>query len=117
MFNLKKPCNNCPFRKGFGERYRLPEDRLREIMTATSFDCHKTTRTVENSDGSTDRVSTRDSQHCVGLMVILDRLNRPNQMMRIGERMGMIDYSTLDPKGEVYDSWSDAMDAHCGGGR
>ena len=42
MFKLKRPCTNCPFRKGQGELFELGQSRLLEIFDAVAFQCHRT---------------------------------------------------------------------------
>lgn len=45
MLNLhcKKPCKNCPFRKGTMKGW-LGKSRITKILKAESFVCHKTTQ-------------------------------------------------------------------------
>lgn len=111
MFDLKRPCANCPFRKGAGERFRLPRLRLREIRNAVAFQCHKTVNyNTESGDGDAgDR-----PQQCAGLMAVLRREGRQNQIMQVAERLGT-SLEGLDPRGEAYDSWDEVVAAHCGG--
>lgn len=40
--HIKKPCRDCPFRKDTLKGW-LGEERIREIITADSFVCHKKT--------------------------------------------------------------------------
>jgi hypothetical protein len=42
MFDMKRPCVDCPFRKGVGETFQLSMERLKEIKHGTAFPCHKT---------------------------------------------------------------------------
>ena len=99
MFNLKQPCNNCPFRKGQGQNFRLSEGRLAEILNAPAFQCHKTL------DGS--------AEQCAGLMKILYDAGEPNQIMQVAIRLGVLDPEKLDPKNEAYADLWDVMEAHC----
>lgn len=39
--NAKKPCTDCPFRKG--NHFHLGAERAKEILKADSFVCHKNT--------------------------------------------------------------------------
>lgn len=116
MFDLKSPCANCPFRIGQGELFQLNEARLREIMIAPAFQCHKTV------DYSCDREDREDRegragdkpQQCAGLMAILHRINRPNTIMQIASRLGHLDLDALDPRNEAYAGFVDALRAHGG---
>jgi len=90
-FDLKKPCNNCPFRREGG--VRLTIDRAYEVAeTEGTFTCHKTT--VDTEDG--DRVDGPNAQMCAGFMLYREKTTGPNQMMRIAGRLGMYDPSNLD---------------------
>lgn len=113
MFDLKSPCKSCPFRIGRGEKFRLPPDRLREIMTAEAFQCHAT---VDYSADEGDRVARAGDkpQQCAGLMAVLHRINRPNTIMQIASRLGHLDLDALDPRKEAYAGFLDALDAHMG---
>jgi hypothetical protein len=107
MFDLKRPCVNCPFRKGVGETFQLHPERLREIFNATAFQCHKTVDYSDDEPSSGDR-----PQQCAGLMAVLHRSDRHNQIMQVAERLGHFDPSTVDPDGEAYGSIEEAVEAH-----
>lgn len=102
-FNLKKPCSNCPFRND-DKGIRLTEDRAQEISYGIThqqgtFACHKTT--VSDEDGGL--LSERDSEHCAGALIMLEKMNQPNQMMRISERFGAYDRTKLDMNSPVFE--------------
>ena len=104
MFDLKRPCVNCPFRRGQGGAFRLDPGRLEEIMTGSAFQCHKT---VDYKAG--DR-----PQQCAGLMAVLRREGEDNQIMQVAERLRAARFDDLDPRGEAYASWAEALAAHEG---
>lgn len=102
QYGLVKPCAKCPFRTDV--KPYLRKSRVRELDRALytgEFHCHETT--VEDDDG--ERVVSRDSAHCAGALILLEKLNRPSQMMRIGERLGMYDRTKLDMQAPVYDTF------------
>lgn len=101
MFDLQKPCQNCPFRKGQGSRYKLSKKRLDEIFEASAFQCHKTL--------------DKKPQQCACLMKLLAKGKRPNQIMQVAERLGRLDISSLDPDNEVYTSLDGTVKAHTQG--
>lgn len=41
-------------------------------------------------------VRSKKDQHCAGALIFLEAQERPNQMMRIAERIGCYDPSQLD---------------------
>ena len=102
MFDLKRPCVNCPFRRGQGEAFRLEADRLEEIRTGSAFQCHKT---VDYKAG--DR-----PQQCAGLMAVLRREGEDSQIMQVAERLRAARFDDLDPRGEAYASWAEVLAAH-----
>lgn len=108
MFKLMRPCVNCPFRRGQGELFQLQS--LQEIVEATAFQCHKT---VDYDKGSEGRHGDHPQQ-CAGLMAVLHREKRPNQIMQVAERLGRFDPSKLDPDNEAYESLDEVFRAHCG---
>ena len=111
MFDLKRPCVNCPFRKGVGETFRMPRRRLTEIVGATAFQCHKTVDYSGDEPGPGDR-----PQQCAGLMTVLHRAGCPNQMMQVAQRLGFLDPDQFDPKEEAYASLDEMFEAHGGKG-
>jgi hypothetical protein len=116
VFDLKRPCVTCPFRKGQGERFQLPRSRLTEIMNAQAFQCHKTVEYHDDydDDGEEQHSQGDKPQQCAGLMAVLHRAGMPNQMMRIAERLGSLDPDQLDPRGEAYESVGEVLAAHKG---
>lgn len=111
MFDLKRPCVNCPFRKGQGELFQLSLERLYEIRHyATAFQCHKTIDYGHFNDP--EKRQGKRPQQCAGLMAVLQRDGAANTIMQVAERCG-VDLSGLDPDDEAYASWDDVIAAHC----
>ena len=52
-------------------------------------------------------------QQCAGLMAVLKRENRDNQIMQVAQRLG-VDLSDIDRKREAYESWAAVLEAHGG---
>jgi hypothetical protein len=88
-FDLKKPCDNCPFLKKGG--IRLTQGRIQQIAgymldsQGATFPCHKTTIDTDE-DG---RAATPKSKHCAGALIFAEKNDNANQMMRIAERLGI----------------------------
>ena len=103
-FSMKKPCDSCPFRSDI--TFPLHPRRTQEILDGIlihdqTFACHKTLGDHED-DG--EYVHMGDEQHCAGAMIMAERLNRPNQLMRIMERLGVYDRTKLDMDAPVFAS-------------
>lgn len=106
MFALKRPCVNCPFRADTGHLFGLREGRIREIVEAPAFTCHKT---LDEDDE--DGVPGNHPQQCAGLMALLLNAGRPNQMMQVASRLGALDLDAIEREG-VYTSIDEAIAAH-----
>lgn len=108
MFDLRRPCITCPFRKGQGQLFGLHRARLEEIRRAPAFQCHKTV--VYLDDGGHEQGD--HAQQCAGLMAVLAKEGWENQIMQVGSRLGHLQLDRLDPEHEAYESWQGVLDAH-----
>lgn len=99
MFKLKMTCKDCPFLCGSTTNTTLADERIEEIKEALlqdhSFSCHKT---VDYENGSKEK-----EQHCAGAMIWLYKQGRPNQIMRIAERIGRLNREELKCTGKIID--------------
>ena len=100
-FELRTPCPKCPFRRDV--KPYLRRDRAQEIADGLTrqqqtFACHLT---VKHDDDGEPRYGPHE-QHCAGALIILEAMNRPNQMMRIAERMGVYDRRKLATDAPVF---------------
>jgi hypothetical protein len=99
-FNLKKPCNHCPFRSDispFLKRQRAAEISNALVNMDESFPCHKTV----NYDNDEPLVPAK-AEHCAGALIMLEHMDNPNQMMRIAERLGIYDRFKLEMNSPVF---------------
>lgn len=103
-YSLKKPCANCPFLKDeqASIRKHLHRDRVPDIIDGliygrdSGFSCHKTTNQgYEDDDGN--YVPFGNELECAGALILLEKMNRPTQLMRIMERVGGYDRNLLIP--------------------
>ena len=96
-FNKTHPCDNCPFRSDV-DFHLLPEmvEEILDAITNQTFACHKTTDKPDS-----------EHEHCAGALILLEREENPNQMMRIAERLGMYDRTKLDMQAPVFESPDD----------
>lgn len=97
-FDLKKPCEKCPFRTDVTPYLR--KARAAEISHAlteqqATFTCHKHSHSLGYS-------RKKEEQHCAGAMIVLEKMQRPNQLMRIAERFGEYNFKLLDMKAPVF---------------
>jgi hypothetical protein len=104
-YELKRPCPKCPCRTDI-KPYLRP-GRVAELGGG-EFACHCTT--APSADGE-EMVETKDSQHCAGMLIMLEKMEQPHQMMRICERIGLYDPSQLDMDAPVYDSLDELVEA------
>ena len=82
-YRLTKPCDNCPFRSDVRTYIRPASvDEIEVSLVHDQFSCHKTV---------VDYTEPRDRSgevHCAGALILLEKIARPSQMMRIAERLG-----------------------------
>ncbi len=91
-YTMTTPCSECPFLKsvkGFTMK------RLAEFAQG-AFPCHKSAEVVDDEFHAKD-----NSVHCAGALIFCEKRDRPNQMMRIAERLGMYDRTALDMNAPV----------------
>lgn len=110
MFNLKRPCDNCPFRSDV--KPFIYAARAREIVRSLEqngmFHCHKT---ISHDEETSEYVASKDDQLCAGASIVMLKMERPNQMLRIGMRTGW-DPQTMDMNAPVYKSFKHFIAAH-----
>jgi hypothetical protein len=116
-FEMTTPCADCPFRTDV-EPY-LQAERVREIRDTLTrdqgtFTCHKTT--VPDPENDSRRMDGKNAQHCAGAMILLEKTNSPNQMMRIAERLQAYDRTKLAMDAPVFDSFAEMAAAQSDGG-
>jgi hypothetical protein len=95
-FDLRRPCDNCPFRTDIN--FPLERERVEEIVDSITrqdqtFACHKTTKHCPETG---EHIPSKKEQHCAGALILLEKTENPNQMMRIAERLGYYDRTRLD---------------------
>lgn len=104
---MTSPCSQCPFRKDCPPGW-LGKARAIEIADGGEFPCHKTV----TRDGDGDRVETDKEQHCAGMLILLEKMERPHQMMRICERIGLYDMRKLNMDAPVFGSRTEFVRHH-----
>jgi hypothetical protein len=103
-FTMRTPCDNCPFRSD--KIFHLHPERVDEIeegLDRGTFPCHKTVDYSSlDEDGASECRNTEKEVHCAGALILLEKLERPSQMMRIAERLGMYDRTKLAMNAPVF---------------
>lgn len=94
-YTMTTPCSECPFLKANREFFSL--QRLREFADHGTFPCHKSAELQDD----VGYVAEDGSVACAGALIFNEKHNRPNQMMRVCERIGMYDRSKLNMKAKV----------------
>jgi len=109
MYGLVRPCKLCPFRSDI-DPY-LNRARVREIVeslrSGAIFPCHETTE----FDDDGEPIRNDGEIHCAGALIVMEREEEPNQMMRIAERLGSYDRSKLVMDAPVFDSFEEMIEA------
>lgn len=116
-YGMTTPSDNCPFRTDVNPY--ITAARVREIedsLERGQFYCHKTTD-MDRFDGEEDGNGSfynpsGEEQDCAGALILLEKEERPSQMMRISERLGFYDMRKLNMDAPVYDSFAEMIEAH-----
>ena len=107
-YRLTKPCPKCPFRNdipGYLTKARIRE--LERSLERSEFSCHLTTSEDGWGEDHETYVSSGKEDHCAGALILLEKLERPSQMMRIMERIGGYDRTKLNMQSPVVDTWAE----------
>lgn len=100
LYNLKRPCKDCPFLRE--KKFRLR--RLEQFASAGEFVCHKTAEVNDNNDDGPSTFEAKrngKSSVCAGMLIYNEKRGRPNQMMRVSERLGLYDPTKLEMDSDV----------------
>ncbi len=97
-YTLTTPCKDCPFLIEFKKGYTTKQ---LERYASGEFACHKTCELSEEDDSGGSFQPKPTSAHCAGALIYLEKRERPHQMMRIAERLGLYDHTKLDMEAEV----------------
>jgi hypothetical protein len=97
----------------------LGGERVAEILHAITdgqktFACHETT--VAGAGMKRKRYVRKNEQHCAGALIFLEKLERPNQLMRIFERLGAYDCKKLKMDAPVFGTLEEMQEAADEGG-
>lgn len=117
-YTLRRPCAHCPFRSDIHPY--LGEARAREIgetilFNDATFSCHEHNIWDEDEEGNA--FVSEEKYHCAGAMIFLEKQDRPNQMMRIAERIGIYDRSKLSMGAPVCGTLEEFIEQHSEGRR
>jgi hypothetical protein len=80
-------------------------------MADKMFSCHKTV----THDDEGEPIKRDDELHCAGAAIVLEKMNRPNQMMRICERLGEYDRRKFKMDAPVFGSLDEFVKAQPSG--
>ena len=101
--HMPVPCDDCPFRREGG--IRLREGRTRDLAqnAAGAFPCHKTV--------NHDKRNRATEIECAGAIIFAYKTDTTTQMLRISERLGMVDPRLADDEHpEIFDSLDEMLE-------
>lgn len=99
-YSMTTPCDQCPFLKGSGFTWNSLL-----LHSSGEFPCHKTC--VVDEDEGVFVARNKNTPHCAGALIFLEKQNMPHQMMRICERLGFYDHRKLNMSAPVVASRKD----------
>lgn len=92
-YNMREPCDACPFLIGSGFTFASLTRHA-----SGEFGCHKACNLDEETGNYEPHKKT---PHCAGALIFLEKQDKPHQMMRICERLGMYDRTKLNMAANV----------------
>ncbi len=87
-YRMTEPCDECPYLIGSGFTWKSLTEHA-----SGEFACHKACELDEDGHYVARNEKT---PHCAGALISLELQNRPHQMMRICERLGLYDRTKLN---------------------
>ena len=103
LFNLKKPCNDCPFRRDSPQGW-LGKERAKDISTTLvkgigTFSCHKTTGATNGED-----VPQEKQSQCFGALQMLRNSNKLESgfIFQMATRLLGADFSGVKKSKEIF---------------
>jgi hypothetical protein len=102
MFDVKRPCKDCPFVKGSSTNQTLRPGRLEEIAHDITHDghffCHKTIDYNDDQREHEEKFSPKEGEHlCAGSILYMQREGKSTRFLEIMQLMG--EYNPSDYKG------------------
>jgi hypothetical protein len=98
-YDMCQPCRACPFLIGSGFTWKSLTEHA-----SGEFACHMT---CELNEQDVYVPSNEKTPHCAGALIFLEKQNKPHQMMRICERIGIYDRTKLNMQVNVGSNPSD----------
>lgn len=104
-YEMRTPCPECPFLKQNNFSWRSLK-----AHASGEFACHKKCNRKDGHyaprEGKTSSGRAK-TPHCAGALIFLEKQEKPHQMMRICERLGLYDRSKLNMDANVGSKPSD----------
>lgn len=88
QYSMTDPCDECPYLLGTGFTWKSLV-----AHAGGEFACHKACDLI---DGVYHEKPHGKTPHCAGALIFLEKQQRPHQMMRICERLGLYDRTKLN---------------------
>lgn len=110
-FSLVRPCPHCPFRIDI-DGYLRPGRAIeiaQSLASGSMFPCHETTEWDEEDE---EMFASKDSIQCAGALILMEKVETPNQMARMAERFGFYDPAKLDMQAPVASSYFEFVRHH-----
>lgn len=106
-FGLVRPCEKCPFRTDCSAGWL--DHRIMSLATDIfegnkSFTCHETLNKAHKSH--------KNSHHCAGALIMIEKLKIPNSVIQIAERFKLYNPRNLDLNAPVFKTIGELIDHH-----
>lgn len=107
MYDLKRPCGDCPFKREGG--IRLDGERI-ESLTAQLLDWSGPTFACHKSTGVGGEFPDKEERHCAGALIFSEKHGIATQMTRIAGRLGMYSSTELEDRDAVFDTAEEMLE-------
>lgn len=100
-----RPCRSCPFRVDLEGKCFLPD-----VLDATIGENLRRQEHVHRCHN--EKPGAERQRLCVGFMRFLEATRTPNNLYRMGQRLGVIDPSAFDRSVPIIEDWDDVLANH-----
>jgi hypothetical protein len=109
MFNLKGPCNQCPFTKGPMNESLRPEripGLIETFKDHNIFHCHKTidySTQFDSDNEDNDFIPNEENQVCAGSILYMEKAGIWNRTIKLAEHFGVYDPTKMHGRELIID--------------
>lgn len=105
LLHSRRPCKTCPFRVDLSAGHFDPD-----VLDATVGENLRREQHVHRCHN--EKPGAEHQRLCVGFMRYLMATDTPNNLFRMGGRLGVIDSSVFDMSVPIVEDWDEVLENH-----